>query len=862
MRPYNIQIEYSAVEADKVKIIEAPCPHFSWSLSGEFCREESLEITLQVIRAGQAVWQRNYAAQIFYSADYDGPNLLPGIVYTFSVTCRTEGVPSSVSREFCLGSISSWTADWLYAPQIEDGQVISYYKDFYISDDVADACLFVGTMGFHCVYINGEALTDAPMNPAFCEYDKRVYYQVFPINGEKIVHGKNRIMISVADGWRTPKNCCYDLTGRIPDFTGTVQTTAMIWLYRADDTVEKFCTDLSWKWFRGAIRTSNIFEGEIFDASYRVPEEMLPSGSDCIAESALVHAGCSDISVCPQTIRPVAQQERYAPVCMWPMGSRRWIVDFGQNIAGACRLKIPSGMVSGTHITLRYAETLDEDGKLFTAPLRGAKSTDLYISAEGKDLDEWQPSFTYHGFRYAEVIGYPDELLREDILAIRYYTDCYSDNYFSCGSPILNQIYKCCIETEKSNIQGILTDCPQRDERMGWLNDATVRFEAVPYLFDTGDLFVKVARDCQDTQDGEGAIADTAPFAFGLRPADPVCSSFLLTGWETYLHQGNTKVMREQYDHYAKWTKYLLFRSENYIVDYSWYGDWAAPAYACRDAEDARSEETPGNLMSTGYLYFNAVLLAQMAAVLEKRDEQVFFTELAEKVRLAFLTKWSDGTGKVGTGSEGCQSFALWLNILPTHLRQKAADILHQDLVSRNYQFTTGNLCTRYLLDVLTEYGYIEDAWKLLQREEYPSFGYMIEHQATTIWERFELKKNPTMNSHNHPMYGSVSCWYYRYLAGLRPLEKGWEFFSFAPCVPEQLGYVQASVQTRFGQIEMKWEKEYDHLHVYLFVPNGTTADVVLPWEEKSVCKSGMYHWMSDWHEGKEEPLSNQKRRR
>ena len=848
MRLYNIRIEYSDADAESVTIIERKNPHFSWAVRKECSSAHKEEICVKVCQGGRLIWAENHVSPDTRELDYNGQDLVPGMLYTLSVSSHSEtGEACGIERDFCLGTLPFWRAEWIYAPQPEAGQVICYTKTFTVDEDIQSICLYVGTMGFHRVELNGEPLVQAPMNPAVCEYDRRVYYQVFPITKDKLVYGKNLITISVADGWRTPDNCCYALTGRIPEFTGRVQTSALIALYRKDGSVHELYTDASWKWYCDPVRKSNLFAGETFDASFVSAGGSLEDCAERQSGFACSEKVSSNIEMRPQTVCPVCEQETYSPVCIWPRGGSRWIVDFGQNLAGVCRLAIPRGMRSGTKITVRYAETLDEEGELFTAPLRGAESTDRYISAAGKDPIEWQPVFTYHGFRYAEVSGYPGALLKQDITAVRYYTYCFLPDHFSCGSPMLNQIYRCCVETEKSNVQGILTDCPQRDERMGWMNDATVRFEAVPYVFDIGALFPKIARDCRDTQDEKGAIADTAPYAFGSRPADPVCSSFLLTGLETYLHQGSAEVIRENYDSYVKWTKYLLSKSDDYIVNYSWYGDWAAPAYACADREDARSLVTPGILMSTGYLYFNAVLLAKMASILHKEEDHSYFQELAEKVQAAFLAKWTDGTGKVGTGSEACQAFALWLQILPDEQRQKAAEILHRDLVNRKYAFTTGNLCTRYMLDVLAEYGYLEDAWILLTRDRYPSIGYMIQHQATTIWERFELKKDPTMNSHNHPMYGAVLSWFYRYLAGLSPVEDGWRIFRFSPCVPEHLGYVQASVRTRFGDIEMRWIKEYGHLHIDLAVPEGAEAQVQLPWGVSLVCAGGMHQWSTVW---------------
>ena len=247
--------------------------------------------------------------------------------------------------------------------------------------------------------------------------------------------------------------------------------------------------------------------------------------------------------------------------------------------------------------------------------------------------------------------------------------------------------------------------------------------------------------------------------------------------------------------------------------------------------------------MSTGYHYFNARLLARMAAALDREDEATEQNARADAIREAFLAKWWDEeSGKVATGSQACQAFALWLGILPEEGRAKAAKALHDDLVAREYRFTTGNLCTRYMMDALTQWGYLEDAWTLITRETYPSWGFMLQNEATTVWERFELKKNPGMNSHNHPMYAAVGYWFYAYLAGVKPLEAGWKRVAIHPYMPKNLLSAQATVETPLGDVSVRWVKRYGQAHLYVQIPCGAQADVTLPQGMQSV-SAGFHHF-------------------
>lgn len=378
------------------------------------------------------------------------------------------------------------------------------------------------------------------------------------------------------------------------------------------------------------------------------------------------------------------------------------------------------------------------------------------------------------------------------------------------------------------------------------MNDATVRFEETPYNFDTGRMFPKILRDLQDVQGEDGTITCTAPFVFGARPADPVCSSYLVLGMQALLHFNDKALIQEAYPGFAAWNQYLSSRcGEDGTVDYTYYGDWAAPADSCMSMEDARSSSTPGEFMSTGYHYYNSTLLEQFAHLLGKEEEAKLHRQQAEETRDAILKKWWDPeTGRMATGSQACQAFALWLGLIPEEKEQLAAQRMHEAVEEAGMRLTTGNLCTRYLMDMLAKYGYEDDAYALLTREEYPSWGFMLQNSATTVWERFELKKNGGMNSHNHPMYGAVGYWFYAYLAGVTPTEYGWKSFRVAPVMPEKLLYVKARIQTCRGDILVKWHKKYGETFLSVSVPFGCQAEILLP---EGVKKVGSGYHVYQW---------------
>lgn len=845
MKPYKLRIDHGKTKKGRVCITENKTPWFSWAVAAG-SNETVSASRIKVQKEQEVLWDSGWVSGTEQGMRYAGKPLETGEVYELQIQLQgADGTESEAAKQaFCPGKIENWNAPWIAEKESPPNTVPHFVKDFSVEKEIASACLFVCGIGYHKVYLNGQGVLTDPLNPAYSEYEKRCYYSVIPEMESVLKKGANRMGIQVAAGWRAPENVCYRHTNRIPAYAGKTQLSAMLRIRYADGSVEWMTTDESWKYGYGAIRTSNLFDGEIYDANvgpknFSSPSEELPDWKNAVKLEA------PGGKMWPQILENIREQEIYHPFSVNEVAEGIYGIDFGQNLAGVCRIRLPRHLKKGQVIHLRHMEVLDEEGRLFLEPLRYAAAEDLYIAAgDGQDPEYWQPEFTYHGFRYAEVEGYGDVLEKTDIAAVSLYTDISSESHFSCGNPLADQIYQNAVQTEKANLHSVMTDCPQRDERMGWMNDATVRFEAAPYVFDVGHLFEKIVRDLMDVQGEDGSITCTAPYAFGERPADPVCSSYLIAGWQNWLHTGNVEILREAYPGFEAWNRLLESRSEDYIVTYTYYGDWAGPSYACQGEEDPRSAATPGIFMSTGYFYYNTGLLAKMAEVLGYEEKKQACLRKAEKIRKAFLKKWwNPETGVVGTGSQGCQSFALWLDILPEEGRDLAARVLHEDLAAKEYRFTTGNLCTRYLMDVLTRYGYLEDAWKLLTREEYPSFGFMIQNEATTIWERFELKKNPSMNSHNHPMYGAVYYWLYAYLAGIKPLDAGWKRFSVKPYLPEKLLSASAVVETPYGDVQVRWIRRYGGTHLYVTVPYGTEAEVSLPWGETEIVKTGFYHW-------------------
>lgn len=766
----------------------------------------------------------------------DARNIPRGREITVSITLwdRYGNSSGEFSRPLVLGDTDMSQAKWIQGETGRHGVSCLFRRDFYIDTLPEDACIYACGIGYHRITVNGRPVDDAVMDPAHTNYAKSVQYAVIPGIHRLLKKGKNTIAAIVGDGWRYNNTDLFEtlFKHRKIEFFGDTALLFKMELFYKEKT-STLVSDGDWRYKYGAVTEGSVFYGETFDGGRFDPAWDLPSGGE----------GFIPVSVCPgpggkpvpMEIEPIRVKKEYLPKsCFYP-NSGGAIYDFGQNMAGVCRIKVPKGMKKGQRITLVFGEMLDEDGSLYNLPLRDAKQTDVYIASGEDDIEYWQPSFTYHGFRYVHVQGMPpcDE---GDIVALAMYTDIDKNSSFVSGNALLNSIHKAALQTERANIHSIMTDCPQRNERMAWMNDATVRFTEAPYNFDTAVLFRKIIEDIKAEQRQDGAFTCCAPFLYGSYPADPVCSSFLVAGLEAAMHGGCISHLDENFEYFEAWERSLLSRSTDYIVNYSYYGDWAAPAYACRSGEDAYSSVTDGIFMSTGYSYYNCRLLSLFAEMTGREEKQREYALIAENIKNAMLNKWLDGsTGKMGNGSEAMQAFSLHLGIIPPELEEKAARIMADDLRERNYMFTTGNLCTLYMLEQLVKYGYCDDAYTLLTREEYPSYGFMLQNEATTIWERFELKKEDAMNSHNHPMYASVDKWLYSHLCGITPTAPGFRRFTVKPCFPKGLLSADCTVDTVMGDITVRWVNRFNGYKVYVTVPFGCECKVILPGQEHNI---------------------------
>jgi alpha-L-rhamnosidase len=797
---------------------------------------------------------------------YEGPKLISRKLYYWHVMIWDfNGNSSSFSQpafyEMGLLNQEDWKADWIGYPASWTGRVLYFRTTFSTTKPVQKARAYISGIGYYDLHINGRKVGDHVLDPGTTDYSKQVLYTTYDIID--FLEKKNAIGVSIGPGWYgMPK---LRLQAEITYIDGT---TEMI-------TTAK---NMNWQVTVGPIIKSSIYDGEYYDAREEKPGWDLATGKilNISRTNRWMNAVATNSpggKMVSQKLEPIKIMDTIIPQDIKEPFSGIYVIDARQNLAGWASLKVKGKR--GTEVSLKFAESLNMDGTVNQENLRVAEAKDTYILKGGEE-EQWEPSFTYHGFRYIQIEGLPYLPQPGDIQIKVVRSSVGQTGKFKCSNELLNRIHYMVRSTEASNLHSIPTDCPQRDERMGWLNDMTVRIEQALYNFDLSRFYPKWIDDIADTQGSDGSITDTAPFLWGKRPADPVSASYLLLALKSYEFYGNERIIRQHYDGLKAWVNYLNSRTEDGIVNYTSWGDWSPPIEFGVNSGPV-SKNTPGVLMSTGYLYYCSRIISKMARITGNKKDEVYYEKLAQKTAEVFNKKyWNEQSGGYGSNNQACNSFALFLGLVDNEKIPRVVENLAKDVENHNYHLTTGNLCTKYLLEMLTEHGHSDVAYKIAAQETYPSWGFMLANGATTLWERWEHETGGAMNSHNHPMMGSVGSWFYKYILGILPdiNGPGFEKFIIHPIIMHDLNFAEGEFNSIKGIIKSSWRKEPGSINFDVTIPGNSTATIYIPTkninsitesnqkidllnelkylrtEDKyAVYKvgSGTYHFKSDW---------------
>ncbi|MBE0697986.1 MAG: family 78 glycoside hydrolase catalytic domain, partial [Anaerolineaceae bacterium] len=610
--------------------IDAACPRLSWVASGgeRGQRQAAYQIlaaaTRDDLERGEAnLWDSGKMESSASLVEYGGRSLRSGErgwwkVRIWDMHDQVGEYSSPAWFEMGLLSPADWRADWIGFPGAWPGKAVYFRRDFQLTKPVRRARIYMVGLGWSELRVNGHKVNDRVLDPPQSNYGKRLLYSTDAVEAH-LRPGNNTIGVICGNGWY-----------------GTVRLLLQMQIEFNDGTTTQIVSENgaseAWIVSTGPVQENSIYDGELYDA--RLENE--DWDSPLVPPVTWLGAACVDgpagkrVSAALEPIRVV--ETRSARSISQPRPGI-FVFDLGQNIAGWARLRVSGER--GIQISMRYAESLYPDGTVNQENLRNARATDVYI-LKGEEEETWEPRFTYHGFRYIQVEGYPGVPAIERIEGRVVRSDAEPAGTFTCSSDLLNRIYSMVRWTEAGNLHSLPTDCPQRDERMGWLNDMAARTEEALYNFNLARLFSKWTADIEDEQDPlTGAITDTAPYRWGHRPADPVSVCYLLVPWLLYVHYGDRHTLADRYDGMKAWVDFLSSSTVDRIVQYSYYGDWAPPidmGLTGSIGSSAVSKDTPGILVSSACYAYSARLLAQIAAVLGKQGDADAYADLAEQI--------------------------------------------------------------------------------------------------------------------------------------------------------------------------------------------------------------------------------------
>ncbi len=684
-----------------------------------------------------------------------------------------------------------------YAPMLR--------REFQVDRRVRRARTYVTGLGYYELYLNGQKVGDRVLDPPYTNFHKRIYYSTYDVT-RLLKRGTNCVGALLGNGW----------------WKGKPHFLLQMHIEYTDGTEQLVVTDGEWRWTKSPILENSLYHGERYDArleqaGWAEPGFVEPSDGTW---QPVQLSRMPNVSLSAQMMPPIKVVQTLKPKWISEPRPGVYVVDFGQNFSGWCRLKVKGS--AGTTVTLKHAEVLFDNGLVNQQNLRSARATDTYI-LKGDGVEVYEPRFTYHGFRYVQVEGYPGTLTVNDIEGRVVHTALPPRGQFECSNDLLNQIQRNAQWGYRTNWHSIPTDCPQRDERQGWMGDAQMTANMGLYNFAAETAYVKFLQDIADAQGEDGRIPDTVPHVWGTNPGDPQwAGAYLFILWDMYRHTGAKHLLEQHYEGMKRYVEMLRREAgESCILTRSNYGDWVAVV------------ETPKDLISTGTYYITVKHLADIAQVLGKRADEREYRDLCERIARAFNARfWNAEAGYYGNGSQFSNIFPLYLGIVPEEHRQKVLEhVVHDITVNHKGHLSTGFIGTRYLLDGLTRQGRADIAYLVASQDTYPSWGYMVRMGATTIWELWKYEVGPGMNSHNHPAFGLVSGWFYEALAGIQPdaTRGDWEHFVVRPHVVGDLRWAQASIDTLRGRVAVRWEKRPDAFLLSVVVPVNSRATVYLP---------------------------------
>ncbi|UHG93516.1 glycoside hydrolase family 78 protein [Spirosoma oryzicola] len=835
-------------------------PRLSWKLSGKGRNLHQTAYQIQAATtptfAGKSqVWNsQKVASDESVLRPYSGPALTSGQRVYWRVK-----VWDGSGKEGSWSSPAYWEmgllqpADWQKAKWVElpvsanpkaAGPVAMLRKPFSINKKVASARAYATAHGLYELHLNGQRVGEDLLTPGWTVYPKRLQYQVYDIT-DQLKSGANVIGAMLGEGWYKGALGYEDNSAFYGNNTALL---AQLVIQYTDGTTDVIGTDGSWQASTdGPIRKSELYNGEIYDArmeraGWDTPNFTGTNWSAVQVANYPTHTLVSTVS------QPVRRQETIKPIRIFKTPSGTLVADFGQNMTGWVRLNV-SGP-AGTTIKIRHAEVLDKQGEFYTTNLRRAKQ-ELHYTLKGNGTEVYEPRFTFMGFRYVAVDGFPGDLKPDNLAGVVIHTDMPQTGQFDCSNPLVNQLQHNIQWGQKGNFVDVPTDCPQRDERLGWTGDAQAFCRTAGFNRDVAALFTRWLADVAADQRADGAVPFVVPDILNPLGKDAATSAgwgdvATIAPWTIYQLYGDQRILETQYPSMKAYVEYIHKKAgDRYIwKGGSVFGDWLfyKPHMYSHAEPDGY---TNNDMIATAFYAYSTDLLRQAATVLGKTDDARQYADLFNKIKATFQREYITPTGRIASDSQTAYVLALMFNLLPDELRPLAAQHLVDDIKSRKNHLSTGFLGTPYLCQVLSDNGFTDVGYDLLLQESFPSWLYPVKMGATTIWERWDgIRPDSTfqdagMNSFNHYAYGAIGDWMYRVVSGIEIGKPGYKHVLIQPQPTDRLTYAKSSLKSSYGDIKSGWERKNGQMIVRVSVPTNTTATIRLPKADASRVTEG-----------------------
>lgn len=753
--------------------------------------------------------------------------------------------------EMGMKDSTSWVAKWI-SPALDEDENIDnpspiLRTDFNLKKKVKKARLYITSHGLYEAYLNGERVGDELFTPGWTSFHNRLQYQVFDVT-TYMEKGENVVGVRLGDGWfRSPigYECVRNFYGK------ELALLCQLEIEYIDGSMERIISDENWKAATGAILISSIYDGEIYDANQeQVGWNDIGFKNDNWQKVKLVNHPKKTLVA--SSGLPVKRIQEIKPVKLFTDANGDKIVDFGQNMVGWLQLNIKAK--KGDTITIYHAEILDSEGKFYTENLRNADQKLQYIFKD-KERVVFEPHFTFMGFRYVKV-DFEGEFSKDNLKAIVIHSEMEPTGTFECSNPLINQLQSNIQWGQKGNFLDVPTDCPQRDERIGWTGDAQAFATTACYNFDCASFYTKWLADLKSDQKENGSVPFVIPNVLrGNRGSAGWGDASTIVPWTMYLKYGDKTILQQQYESMKKWVAYYkTISSDGLIVDKGYhFGDWLS----YQNPKDLFSKPayTDLDFLATAFYAYSTSILSKTAKILGKKEDHIYYKNLFEEIKQAFQEEFVSHNGRLSSHTQTAYTIALKFNLLDEEQKLNAVDYLEQNIVKRKIHLSTGFLGTPYLCKVLSDNGKTNLAYQLLTQETYPSWLYPITKGATTIWEHWDgirpdnSLEDPYMNSYNHYAYGAIGDWMYSVVAGIQEVEEnpGYKHIILKPKPNKLLSYAKASYKSVYGLIKSSWKTDGANIKLEVTVPTNTTATLHFPFSKKSPLELGSGNYVFEY---------------